>query len=75
MLCDIIIPIFAGFNTFIIPGAVTYFYEVFDNRQNIFSVLVCITDEDIIFVFGSLYLASTLREKIKNFFRCAQNAK
>ena len=27
-----------------------------------------ISKEDIVFVFGSLYLASAIREKLKNFF-------
>ncbi|MBE6787496.1 MAG: bifunctional folylpolyglutamate synthase/dihydrofolate synthase [Ruminococcaceae bacterium] len=40
--------------------------EAFDSYEN---ALESIKGQDVIFVFGSLYLASDMREKLKNFFK------
>ncbi len=37
--------------------------------ENYDRAIKIISEEDIVFVFGSLYLASEIREKLKNFFR------
>ncbi len=40
--------------------------EICDSYQQALSKL---RDSDVVFVFGSLYLASTIRERLKNFFK------
>ncbi len=40
-----------------------------DTAENYDNALEKIREEDTVFVFGSLYLASTIREKIKNFYK------
>lgn len=40
-----------------------------DTAQNYSEALEKVVSEDVIFVFGSLYLASAIREKLKNFFK------
>ncbi len=40
-----------------------------DTAQNYSEAIEKIKDDDVIFVYGSLYLASAIREKLKNFFK------
>lgn len=42
---------------------------VTETAENYMEAIEKIADSDIIFVFGSLYLASAIREKLKNFFK------
>jgi folylpolyglutamate synthase/dihydropteroate synthase len=40
-----------------------------ETAENYIDAIEKMGDGDIIFVFGSLYLASAMREKLKNFFK------
>ena len=42
---------------------------VTETAENYMEAIEKVADSDIIFVFGSLYLASAIREKLKNFFK------
>lgn len=44
-------------------------YCLCDTAENYGEAIEKIKSDDVIFVFGSLYLASTIREKLKNFFK------